>query len=204
MEEPNLEALRSQYEILKIDYECALRTVDTLVTNLCEKMRTTKGGCPFNSTKNRIKDFESVVEKCTRKGIPLEIDAIRDQITDIAGLRIICPFKDGIYKTRDALFNSLLGLSVLETKDYVMSPKENGYKSYHVVLSVPSTPVFVPVEIQIRSVYMDAWATCEHTLCYKNPDSTEEATKVLKAAADKIEEIEEIMEQLRKNKNPAK
>jgi putative GTP pyrophosphokinase len=203
LEEPNLEELRSQYEVLKIGYGCALRTVETLVTNLYEKMRVTEGGCPFNGTKSRIKTFESVVEKCKRKGIPLEIDTIRDRITDIAGLRIICPFKNEIYKTRDALFNNLLGMSVVETKDYVAEPKENGYKSYHVVLSVPEKPAFVPVEIQIRSAYMDAWATCEHKLCYKNPDSTEEATATLKAAAEKIEEIEEIMEQLRKTKNPA-
>ena len=207
MEEPNLEQLRSQYEVLKVDYECALRTVETLVTNLQRKMSTSKkDGCPFNSTKARIKTFESVIEKCNRKGIPFAIDAIRDRITDIAGLRIICPFRDGIYKTRDALFKNLLGMSVLEEKDYVETPKENGYKSYHVVLSVPSTTtIFVPVEIQIRSLYMDAWATSEHMLCYKNPNSSETSAETLKAISDKIDEIEDIMEEeLRKNKNPAR
>jgi len=125
----------------------------------------------------RIKKTESILQKMQKRNLPLTYQNMIENINDIAGVRIVCPLKKDIFSIRDFI-KKIPGVSVLKEKDYVTHPKKSGYSSYHLIVEVPvvlsQANVYVKIEIQIRTIAMDFWASLEHKMKYK---STEELNK---------------------------
>lgn len=150
-------------------YHFALKELSTKVDILNEEFQLVHAYNPIEHTKTRLKSAESIIRKARRKGIELNLESIKREIKDIAGMRIICSFISDIYWISDMLQNQA-DLEVIGVKDYIQHPKPNGYQSLHVLLEVP---VFlsdhedrVPVELQIRTIAMDFWASLEHKIYY--------------------------------------
>ena len=155
---------------------------------------------PIHNIESRIKTPQSIVNKLQRKGFPVSPESARNHLMDIAGVRVICCYIDDIYALSD-LLTVRSGFKVLKTKDYIQNPKSNGYRSFHMIVNVPvhmSTGMqMAPVEIQIRTIAMDFWASLEHQLHYKsigNQDISSTLTDELKQCADAISEIDEKMQ----------
>ena len=126
---------------------------------------------PFDRIEGRIKTFDSVVKKCSRKGYPLNIEGIKKNVKDVAGIRIITIFRDEIDQVAD-LIAKIPGMNVVSKEDYVKNPKENGYSSLHLdvrveIYSPGEGSKLVPIEIQIRDKSMNLWASVEHIVKYK-------------------------------------
>ncbi|TFD29727.1 GTP pyrophosphokinase family protein [Cryobacterium cryoconiti] len=151
-------------------YKFATDEMMTKINILKEEFASIHDYSPIEHVASRLKSPEGILRKAVRKGCPLVLDDIRDQIQDIAGIRITCSFISDTYRILDML-TSQLDVTVLEIKDYIAAPKPNGYKSLHLIVDIP---VFmsdrvdeVTVEIQIRTVAMDFWASLEHKIYYK-------------------------------------
>ena len=165
-------------EILNI-YESATKEIVTKLEILDSEFQARNKRNPIHQIQRRVKSTTSIIEKILRKGFDLDLDSIRGNLNDIAGIRIICSYIDDIYTVYEMLRRQS-DLEVIKIVDYIKNPKPNGYRSYHLILSVP---VFladhtekVPVELQLRTVAMDSWASLEHHIRYKS--STKE-TQVL-------------------------
>ena len=151
-------------------YRSALKEVSTKVEILNDEFQQVHQYNPIEYIKSRIKSPESIVKKLKRYGYESSIDNMVDHINDIAGIRIVCSFTSDIYRIADMVANQK-DIKVLSIKDYITYPKASGYKSYHMILSVP---VYLSdrieetkVEMQIRTVAMDFWASLEHKMHYK-------------------------------------
>ncbi len=158
------------WETLILLYNSALKEIGTKVDILNDEFQHIHQYNPIEHTKMRVKTSESIVRKLKRKGLDVNIRNMAEHINDIAGVRIICSFTSDIYRIADMIRNQS-DLKILETRDYISCPKESGYKSYHMIVSVPiflSDSVYdTKVEIQIRTVAMDFWASLEHKMNYK-------------------------------------
>ncbi|MFF2890383.1 GTP pyrophosphokinase family protein [Paenibacillus sp. NPDC057967] len=181
-------------------YQFALNELETKIEILKEEFQFLHDYNPIEHTKSRVKSLESIMKKISRKGIPFVLEDIKHQIKDIAGLRITCSFIKDIYHIRDMLTNQF-GLRVNEEKDYIENPKPNGYRSLHLLVEVP---VFmsdgqesVCVEIQIRTIAMDFWASLEHKIFYKyNQSVPSSLLQELKEASDSANRLDLQMERL--------
>lgn len=169
---PRLDRLetRDDFSRLMLSYKFGLDEVLTKVNILKEEFSYIHDYSPIEHVHSRLKSPESILKKALRKKCPLTVDDIRTQISDIAGIRITCSFVADTYIIRD-LLSRQDDITVIEVKDYIESPKPNGYQSLHLIVEVP---VFmsdrvepVRVEIQIRTVAMDFWASVEHKIYYK-------------------------------------
>lgn len=163
-------ALMTDLRRLVLTYKFGIDEVMTKLSILREDFRHMRDYNPVEHVGSRLKSFESILAKCRRKGIPLTPDAIREQMFDVAGVRVTCSFVSDIYRVRDMLVGQA-DLTLLEERDYIAHPKPNGYKSLHLILQVP---VFlsdrvedVIVEVQLRTIAMDFWASLEHKIFYK-------------------------------------
>lgn len=166
-------------------YECAIREIRTKLEVLNEEFQAKKSRNPIEGIKSRIKSPMSIYEKMERRGYDITLDTIMESLHDIAGVRVICPFIDDIYSVAEMLTNQD-DITLLERKDYIKNPKPNGYRSLHLVLEVP---IFLStgkrkmkVEVQIRTIAMDFWASLEHQIHYK------------KFKEDKVEIVEQLAE----------
>lgn len=161
--EENFNLLMSIYE------KALLQVYDTLV-QLKDTMAKKYGYEIINNVSKRIKEPESIVGKLKRKHYKVNFKNIIDNINDVAGIRVICPVKSDIYTTID-IISELPNIKIIETKDYISKPKKSGYSGYHLIIETPieveGQKVPVKVEIQIRTMAMDFWATNEHKLRYK-------------------------------------
>ncbi len=162
---------------------------------------------PIHNIESRIKSPQSIVEKMQRKGLPVTPECARENLTDIAGVRVICCYIDDIYAIAD-LLSKKSGFQRIKIKDYIKNPKPNGYRSFHMILNVPvhmsSGEQQAPVEIQIRTIAMDFWASLEHQLHYKSTGDPEVAatlTDELKECANTIAETDEKMQDMFKKIN---
>ncbi|MFB5676302.1 GTP pyrophosphokinase family protein [Paenibacillus terreus] len=181
-------------------YKFALDEIETKVEILKEEFQSLHDYSPIEHTKSRLKSPESIMKKIYRKNSGISLHEIKKNIKDIAGLRITCSFISDIYRVKSMLENQD-DLTILEIKDYIRYPKPNGYKSLHMLVEVP---VFmsdrqerVCVEIQIRTIAMDFWASLEHKIFYKyNQSVPEHLLQELKAAADAADELDRKMERL--------
>ena len=151
-------------------YRCAMMEIETKFRVLNEEYSLQHDRNPINSIKTRIKQMPSIVEKLERKGLELSLEAIEENLNDVAGIRVICAFQDDVY----TLANALLAqddVTLIEKKDYIANPKQNGYRSLHLIVSVPifleKEKRSMKVEIQLRTIAMDCWASLEHQLRYK-------------------------------------
>ena len=151
-------------------YKFGMDEVLTKITILREEFEETQGYGPIEHVKTRLKTLDSLLAKATRLGVPPDLEAIRGTIRDIAGIRVTCAFVDDTYRLAEMLTRQP-DLTVLQTKDYIRHPKPNGYQSLHIIVEVPvflsDRTVQVPVEVQIRTIAMDFWASVEHQVYYK-------------------------------------
>ena len=159
-----------EFQELMMMYNCAIREVRTKLDVLNDEMAVCSPHNPIEMIKSRVKKPRSIVEKLQRRGYPISVDSVLDNLHDVAGVRVICSFIDDIYKIA-AILGAQDDVTVLEIKDYIKNPKPNGYRSYHMIVEIP---VFfsdrkqpMKVEVQIRTIAMDFWATLEHQLRYK-------------------------------------
>lgn len=151
-------------------YRCAIMEVETKFRVLNEQFSLQHDRNPIESIKTRLKSPESILGKLRRKNLPLTLSSIEDNLFDIAGIRVICSFVDDIYMLADCLI-SQDDITLVEEKDYIRNPKENGYRSLHLIVEVP---IFLQdekrnmkVEVQLRTIAMEFWANLEHRLRYK-------------------------------------
>lgn len=181
-------------------YRFGMDELMTKITVLRDEFRAIHDDSPIEHIGSRLKSLESIVAKAQRKGIALTPGALRAQMFDIAGVRITCGFVSDIRKVREMLVGQA-DLTVLEERDYIAHPKENGYKSLHLIVQVP---VFlsdrvedVTVEIQIRTIAMDFWASLEHKIQYKfDHEVPDRLVTELRLAADVASQLDRSMERI--------
>ncbi|NYI45366.1 putative GTP pyrophosphokinase [Nocardioides aromaticivorans] len=183
-----------------LNYKFGLDEMLTKINILREELAFRGTGNPIEHVSSRLKSIESLRAKAERIGCPLELDAIAEQITDIAGVRIVCAFIADAYQVLDML-TTQPDVTVRVIKDYVARPKPNGYRSLHAIVEIP---VFlsddvrrVPIELQIRTVAMDFWASVEHKIYYKYAkDVPGELVAELAAAARVAHDLDQRMGEL--------
>jgi putative GTP pyrophosphokinase len=188
---------------LMTQYKCAMMEVKTRFDLLGEEYALEQGRSPINSIKTRLKTFQSIQEKLERRGLPVTPTSIRENVNDIAGVRVICAFPEDVYTLADALLRQD-DITLLRKKDYIASPKENGYRSLHLIVTVPIYLSHgkrqVKVEIQLRTIAMDFWASLEHQLRYKSSAPfTQEMAQELFQCAQLSAELDERMDRLRQS-----
>jgi len=158
------------WEGLILLYNSALKEVGTKLEILNDEFQHTHQYNPIEHIKSRIKSPESIVRKLKKKGYESTLENMAEHVNDIAGIRIICSFTSDIYRIADML-SKQSDIKVISIKDYIKTPKESGYRSYHMLVSVPiflsNAVVDTKVEIQIRTIAMDFWASLEHKMNYK-------------------------------------
>ena len=178
-------------------YNSALKEVGTKLEILNDEFQHVHRYNPIEHIKTRIKSAESIVKKLKRYGYETSIENMVRYVNDIAGVRLICSFTSDIYRLAEMIGNQS-DLKVLSIKDYIKNPKPNGYKSYHMVVTVPvyltDGPVETKVESQIRSVAMDFWASLEHKIAYKfEGNAPEGLLHELKDCADVVDMLDKKM-----------
>lgn len=182
-------------------YNCAIREVKTKLEVLNDELSVTKKRNPIEFIKCRVKQPLSIASKLKRKGCEVSVEAAMENLSDVAGVRVICAFIDDIYKVADML-TAQDDIELIRRKDYIKNPKMNGYRSLHLIVEVP---VFfsdhkeqIQVEVQIRTIAMDFWASLEHQLKYKKDiEDAENIMYELRACADVINRTDYHMQSLR-------
>ena len=151
-------------------YNCAMLEIETKFRVLSQEFSLEQDYNPIETIKSRLKSMDSIVEKLQRKGLPLELKSIENNLKDVADIRVICPFLSDIYRMASCLVEQD-DIVVIEKKDYIKNPKKNGYRSLHLIVE---TPIFLQkekrlmkVEVQFRTIAMDFWASLEHRMHYK-------------------------------------
>ena len=184
-------------------YQCAIMEIETKfkVLNAQFSLRGEKN--PIEFIQSRIKGYSSIMEKVEKTGIPYRLDAIADELDDIAGIRVVCSFRDDIYRLADC-FLKQDDITLIERKDYIRHPKSNGYRSLHLIVSVPifleNEKRHVKAEVQLRTLAMDFWASVEHKLRYKKhlPEETLSLlSEDLKKCAEESAVWDETMQRIR-------
>lgn len=177
-----------QMQQMMMLYESGIREIKTKLDILSDESRISGKPSPIDAIKSRIKSPRSIIGKLKRRGFPITLQSMIDNLNDIGGIRVICPFIEDIYTVADMLMRQD-DLTLIEKKDYIANPKPNGYRSLHLVIAVPvyfldgCEEVFV--EVQLRTVAMDFWASLEHQLRYKqNKDISSRIDIELKACAE--------------------
>jgi putative GTP pyrophosphokinase len=191
----------TNFQMLMMHYECAMSEVQTKIEVLDRELAVVQNRNPIESIKSRIKTPRSIFEKLDRRGIDFTVSNIERYLQDIAGIRVICSFIDDIYKLRDCLIQQD-DIILLEEKDYIRYPKNNGYRSLHLILEVPiyltSGKYMMKVELQLRTIAMDFWASIDHKMKYKRDIPNEQSvTEELLYVADMINQLDRRMIQLR-------
>ena len=178
-------------DLLMSYYQCAIMEVETKFNVLSHEYSLEYDQNPIEGIKTRIKSYDSILKKIRRKDIPLTMEAIEENIKDIAGVRIICSFPDDIYRVAES-FLKQDDVFLIEKKDYIKNPKPSGYRSLHLIVQVPiflqDEKKMVNVEVQFRTIAMDFWASLDHKMRYKK-DIPESQEKLLE------EELRECAEQ---------
>ena len=182
-------------------YRCAMMEVETKFKVLNEQFSTQYNRNPIESIKTRLKKPASIIEKIKRKNIGFSMKAIEENMFDIAGVRVICSFQEDIYTMADLLLQQD-DIILVEKKDYIAHPKDNGYRSLHLIVDVPiflsNEKRHMKVEVQLRTIAMDFWASLEHKLRYKKHiNNSEEIADKLKHVADVITEMDCEMQDIR-------
>lgn len=185
-----------KFEKVMFLYRAALKELKTKIDILQEELKLFSGYEPVEYVITRIKKPESILNKLERKNLEPTYENMFEKIDDIAGIRIVCNFKSDVYKLVD-IISSFQDVRLLDKKDYLKNPKTSGYRSYHIILEVPvnfsSGIMYVKVELQIRTLAMDFWASLEHKLKYKNQRISKQDSKNLIKYAKIIDNIDENM-----------
>ena len=197
-------ALERSKEFVKLMayYRCAMMEIETKFNVLNEEFSLQYDRNPISSIKSRLKNLRSIQEKIKRRGLPFTLEAIEQNLNDVAGIRVICSFPEDVYMLADALLQQD-DITLLQRKDYIANPKENGYRSLHLIVTVPIFLAYekrlMKVEIQLRTIAMDFWATLEHQLRYKKDYAiSPEMAQELKDCAEESAQLDMRMDALRK------
>lgn len=190
-----------QYYALTIPYNDALRLMQAKLDVLDHSLRPNMDGKPIHNIQSRIKSKQSLEEKLSKQDLSPSVENAKDHLRDIAGIRVICYFIDDVLQLVDAVKRQD-DLILIKECDYIKTPKENGYRSYHIVVGVPVCSIdmteYYPVEIQFRTLSMDFWASMEHRINYKKERKDKaDIQKELLDYATKLEEIEKRFEHYR-------
>ncbi|MBQ7981150.1 MAG: GTP pyrophosphokinase family protein [Oscillospiraceae bacterium] len=181
-------------------YSGGIKEIRTKLEILDEEFKSKFSYNPIHNIESRLKSIPSIVQKIKAKGLEVSIDSITENITDIAGIRVICNYIDDIYRVAEML-TAQDDITVLQMRDYIKNPKASGYKSLHLIVEVPvflsTGPVPMPVEIQIRTIAMDFWASLEHKLKYKTNNAVDDDLhERLKKCADEISVLDTEMQDI--------
>ncbi len=195
-----MEQLRREYAQVQGVYEAAIRQIDARLKTLDAEFSFTHMHNPIHHIESRVKSLSSIVVKLHSMGYPISISCAKKTLHDIAGVRVVCRYVDDIYKIADLLL-AQDDISLILEKNYIKNPKPNGYRSLHIVVDVPvymsQGKLFIPVEIQIRTVAMDFWATLEHGIRYKSTDEVPQGiVDELRECADVITETDYKMQEI--------
>lgn len=190
------------FNTLMAYYRCAMMEVETKLNVLNEEFSLHYDRNPINGMKSRLKSLFSIREKLLGRGLELSVASIEENLNDIAGVRVVCSFTDDVYTLRDALLKQD-DITLICEKDYIKNPKPNGYRSLHLIISVPifleHEKKSMKVEIQLRTIAMDTWASLEHQLRYKKDiEFSEEMAQELLHCANISAELDSRMDALRK------
>ena len=190
-----------QFQQAMMRYTCAIREVKTKLEVLNDELSVKNQRNPIEMIKSRVKKPKSIVEKLQRRGFEVSLESMEKNLDDVAGIRIICSFLDDIYEVADMLIRQD-DVKVIAVKDYIKNPKPNGYRSYHMIVEIP---VFfsdrkqpMKVEVQIRTIAMDFWASLEHQMKYKKDvPGSEDLVNRLSQIADRINQTDMEMQEIR-------
>lgn len=186
---------------LMMRYRCAMLEVKTKLDVLNNQLSLENDRNPFQSISCRLKSLKSIIEKLNRKGLPLNVESIESNLNDVAGIRVICSYPEDIYILAQELC-SQDDIRLIKEKDYIKNPKENGYRSLHLIIEIPiflmKEKRFMRVEVQFRTIAMDFWASLEHRLKYKKvlEDDDGSVAQELKDCADQISCLDMRMQEL--------
>lgn len=189
------------FQQLMMQYECALMEVETKLNVLNAEFSLEYDRNPIESIKTRIKQPVSIWGKLKRMDEELSVENIENCLSDVAGIRVICSFPEDIYTVAE-LLSKQDDITVLKRKDYIKNPKENGYRSLHLILEIPiflsNEKKYMKVEVQFRTIAMDFWASVEHKLKYKkNIKNPEMIAEQLKNCANTIADVDFRMQAIR-------
>ncbi len=201
--ESEIESFVSSASVLMTYYRCAALEIETKFKVLNEQFSLSKDRNPIESIKTRIKSFPSIREKLIRRGHELSVDSIHNNLNDVAGVRVICSFLDDIYMLADCLLGQD-DVKLIEKKDYIKHPKDNGYRSLHLIVEIPiflyNEKRYVRVEVQLRTIAMESWANLEHKLRYKKSLSESvinETSELLNECAELCNSLDNKMQMIR-------
>lgn len=192
-----------QFQEVMMMYTCAIREVKTKLEVLNDELSVRNSRNPIELVKSRVKKPVSIVEKLQRRDLPISLESVLEHLDDVAGIRVICSFLDDIYEVADMLARQD-DVHIVTIKDYIRHPKPNGYRSYHMIVEIPvffsDRKKWMRVEVQIRTIAMDFWASLDHQLKYKKEvkDYSGEISGELKECADIIAQTDERMLRIRK------
>lgn len=189
------------YKDLMMGYACAIKEINTKFEVLDTEFEVRYKRNPISSIQTRLKSQTSILEKMARMGIPPTRENIEQNLNDIAGIRVICSYIDDIYLLAEALTRQD-DIKLIRKKDYISNPKPNGYRSLHLIVSIPiffaESVKEVKAEVQIRTIAMDFWASLEHQIKYKkNVEHAEKVIARLKECAEEIAHVDETMQEIR-------
>ena len=201
-EETLVESAMQLQQVMML-YESGIREIKTKLDILADESRISGKASPINAIKSRIKTPRSIVGKLKRRGFPVTLQSMMDNLNDIGGIRVICPFIQDIYTVADMLMRQT-DLTLIEKKDYISSPKPNGYRSLHLIVAVPiflqNEKREMKVEVQLRTIAMDFWASLEHKVRYKKnvpADETERLAQELSECAQISADLDQRMQNIR-------
>ena len=189
------------YKELRMIYACAMKEIKTKFDILNTEFNLRYHRNPINSVQARLKSTASIIDKLVKLNMPVDIENVDEYIHDIAGVRVICSYIDDVYLVAEALLKQD-DIILVTRKDYIASPKENGYRSLHLIVKVPvflaERRMEMKVEVQLRTIAMDFWASLEHQLHYKNDfDGKNELVEELRRCADTITQTDNDMMRIR-------
>lgn len=190
-----------EFRTLMCYYNGAMMEIETKFKVLNESLSISHDRNPIETIKCRLKNPRSIVEKLQRKNCPIDLETIEAQVYDIAGVRVVCAFQEDVYLLAEFLMKQD-DIRLVRVKDYIKSPKSNGYRSLHLIVKVPiflsKEKRWMNVEIQLRTIAMDFWASLEHKLKYKkNLTDAEEIAAELRKCAEDIATLDRAMQTLR-------
>ena len=196
-----LDKNKKPFDLLMSYYRCAVMEIETKFRVLDQEYSLEYDGNPIESIKSRIKSYDSIARKVRRKNIPMTMESLEENIRDIAGVRVVCSFPEDIYELADSFLRQD-DITLIEMKDYIKNPKPSGYLSLHLIVQVPiflqKTKKYVYVEVQLRTIAMDFWASLEHKLRYKKNIPEDEAKLIAQELYDCSVESAKLDERMQK------
>lgn len=193
-----------EFQELMMMYSCAIREMRTKLEVLNDELSIHHKRNPIEFITSRVKKPLSIVEKLHRYGVPVSVESVEQNLNDVAGVRVICSFIDDIYTVADMLLRQD-DITLIKKKDYIEHPKDNGYRSLHLIVEIPvffsNQKKNIRVEVQIRTIAMDFWASVDHQLKYKQDiddlENADELSEELRNCADIIAQTDRRMQAIK-------